>query len=65
MAFDHSGRTLRIVEITDRWVGEGVVGSGAKWYFRVKADDGHLYLLFYDPSLEGWFLEQGPSLQPP
>ena len=43
-------RHLAVLEILDRWVGPDYR------YFRVKADDGHLYVLRRDDAKDEWTL---------
>jgi len=64
VAFDHLGRTLHIAKIMDAWCeGSRASGGSVKEYFRVHADDGHFYVLFYDCALKEWFLERNPSVR--
>lgn len=44
-------RTLDILEVQDRWYGE------SDRYFRVLAEDGHLYVLRHRESDDEWHLE--------
>lgn len=65
VAFQRRGRSFRISEIIDRWVEENAVSGGnAKRCFRVVADDGSIYLLFYDSGLKAWFIAEGSSFHP-
>lgn len=43
-------RTFRVEEILDRWYGED------HRYFKIKADDGKVYLLKYEPLRDRWIL---------
>ena len=62
--FEYKGKTFRVLEITDRWMeGTSIAGDGIKSYFRVKGDDKRSYLLFFDPNLKEWFLDQRSSGQ--
>ena len=49
-AFWLGERRLAVVEILDRWIGPDYR------YFRVKADDGHLYVLRRDDAEDEWTL---------
>ena len=42
---------MEVVEIVDRWL------SPEHRYFKVRAEDGHLYLLRHDFELDEWDLE--------
>ena len=46
-------REYRVIEVLDQWYGPEAT------YFRVKADDGHLYVLRHDrnPLEDAWELE--------
>jgi hypothetical protein len=44
-------RTLEIVEIDDRWYSPDAI------YFRVKGNDGNIYLLRHDEIHDSWSLE--------
>ena len=60
-SFEHEGRTLNVEEIIERWVERGVdKDEGEKRCFRIKADDGHVYTLFYDSDQDHWFLKESP-----
>lgn len=43
-------RELRILEVLDRWYGEG------HDYFKVKADDAYTYIIRYDHKRDEWEL---------
>jgi hypothetical protein len=61
-SFEHKGGTLNVEEIIERWVERDVVeDEGEKRCFRVKADDGHFYSLFYDSDQNQWFVRESPS----
>ena len=49
--FTLGGRSCEIVEIDDRWYSPGAM------YFRVKADDGNIYVLRHDEIQDEWTLE--------
>jgi len=49
-AFWLGERRVAVVEILDRWIGPDYR------YFRVKADDGHLYVLRRDDAKDEWTL---------
>ncbi|HVC10734.1 MAG TPA: hypothetical protein VNE59_03775 [Burkholderiales bacterium] len=51
LAFWLGERRLAALEIADRWQGPGYR------YFRVKADDGNLYILRHDEAQDTWQLE--------
>jgi hypothetical protein len=44
------GRVVEVVEIIDRWPGQGYC------YFKVKGDDGNLYILRLDEAHDTWEL---------
>jgi hypothetical protein len=44
------GRDVDVVENLDRWFGEGYV------YFKVRGDDGNLYILRLDEAQDAWEL---------
>jgi len=50
MRFTLGERTIAVSEILDRWYGE------AERYFRVRADDGHVYVLKYREPHDDWEL---------
>jgi hypothetical protein len=45
------GKTHQVLDIEDRWYSPGAA------FFRVRSDDGHLYILRHDETLEIWTLE--------
>jgi hypothetical protein len=53
LRFHYGAHSYVVVEITDRWYGPDAV------YFRVKADDGNLYILRHslNPLTDVWTLE--------
>ena len=50
VSFELGGRTYRIREIEDQWY------SPDSRYFRVRAEDGHLYILRHDELEDLWTL---------
>ena len=44
-------RTHEVLEVEDRWYSPGAA------YFRVRSDDGHLYILRHDETTDVWRLE--------
>lgn len=63
--FFFDGRGVEVAENLDQWPGEGYR------YFKVKGDDGNLYILRLDENHAEWDLmlfrsprAEGPSLQP-
>ena len=49
--FEIGGRPVEVVEVVDRWFGPD------HRYFKVRGDDGALYLLRYDDPTDRWELE--------
>jgi hypothetical protein len=49
-AFTLGERTFQVTEILDRWLGEDHA------YFKLRADDGNLYLIRYDQRADNWEL---------
>lgn len=47
---DLAGRTVEVVEVVDRWYGPD------HRYFKVRGDDGALYLLRHDEAADRWEL---------
>lgn len=45
------GKTYEVNEIDDQWYSPGAV------YFRVRADDGNVYVLRHDETADQWSLE--------
>ena len=62
ISFKWRDRTLQIQDIIDRWYGPG------HDYFKVRADDGNIYIIRWDRYLDIWrlekVLERTGSLQP-
>jgi hypothetical protein len=56
-AFTHQGDRQEVQEIIDRWYEGGLDSSNPIIdYFRIKATDGHIYLLRYQRDLDVWSL---------
>jgi hypothetical protein len=51
LSFTLRGRTFRVEEVEDRWY------SPEACYFRVRADDGNLYVLRHDEVRDAWTLD--------
>jgi hypothetical protein len=51
LSFKLLERTFGVEEILDRWFGEDYI------YFKIRAEDGKVYLLKYDQREDRWFLE--------
>ena len=49
--FTLHGRTFQVEEVVDRWYGPDHA------YFKVRADDTHIYLLKHSPAEDEWSLE--------
>jgi hypothetical protein len=47
----HAGRTYEVKEILDQWYGVGYQ------CFKVRADDGNIYILRHDEKNDGWVLD--------
>ena len=52
LSFMLKGRKRDVTEVVDQWIGPD------HDYFRVIADDGLLYLLKWNRSLDRWFIEK-------
>lgn len=50
LSFEVEGRRLTVTSIADRWYG------GEDDYFKVAADDGRVYIIRRNRSMDGWFL---------
>ena len=48
VAFQFHDRRYKVREVVDRWYGEGAI------YYKVKADDGNIYLLKYEEGQDCW-----------
>jgi len=55
LRFILNGHTYQVTEIIDRWY-EGSAAPGEVYliYFKVKADDGRIYLLRYNGLFDAW-----------
>ena len=51
LRFRLGDRWLAVVDVTDRWYDPDAI------YFRVRADDGDLYILRHDERADEWTLE--------
>ncbi len=49
-SFSFKDRVYKVVEIIDRWYGQDYA------YFKLKADDGNLYILRYSVKMDRWEL---------
>jgi hypothetical protein len=58
LSFTHSGREFSVMDIEGSWFEEDECGSVRKACFRVRADDGDLYLLSCDEGGEVWVLRK-------
>jgi hypothetical protein len=47
----HGGRTYALLEVLDQWYGEGYQ------CFKVRADDGNIYILRHTETDDGWTLD--------
>ena len=54
LRFTLRGRVFEVREVADCWHSPGVM------YFRVRADDGNLYVLRHEEGMDVWTLE-GPN----
>ena len=59
LRFTLRGRTYEVVEVDDQWY------SPEARYFRVRADDGNLYVLRHDESKDAWTLDAFRAVRPP
>jgi len=51
----YGGRRLSVLEVIDRWYEGGLKPDvPIMHFFRVRADDGVVYLIRYDPSRDEW-----------
>jgi hypothetical protein len=58
LRFKLGERTFEVEEIEDRWYSPG------SDYFRLRADDGNIYILRRDESLDEWSLEAFRARRP-
>ena len=49
-------RSLEVIEVLDRWL------APDHRYFKVRADDGAVYILRHDPVTDGWALTYWSSI---
>ena len=49
------GKRIKIVEIQDRWVEEGLGDRATKRFFEVKGSDGGIHKIFYDEKRSEWY----------
>ena len=49
------GKRIKIVEIQDRWVEEGLGDRATKRSFEVKGSDGGIHKIFYDEKRSEWY----------
>jgi hypothetical protein len=50
-------RKIEIIRIDDQWLGQDAEGGNRRRCFRVKAGDGHTYVLCCYDSTGDWYLE--------
>ena len=58
LSFTLSDRELSVMDIEGSWFEEGESNRSRQACFRVRADDGDLYLLSYDESADVWVLRR-------
>lgn len=60
LSFVHRDQEYRVIELESSWFEENVKGGGEtrKACFRVRADDGNLYVLSRRERDDGWTLER-------
>ena len=51
LAFESGGREYRVESVLDQWYGPG------ETFFKVRADDGNLYILKHSSTADEWTLE--------
>ncbi len=56
-SFVLDGKKTGITEIISQWIEEGVYDQQQRRFFRVKGDDGFIYLLSYEEQKGEWYLE--------
>jgi hypothetical protein len=54
-SFVVDGEEVIVVQIMDRWVEEKEQSREQKRFFTIKASDGSVHTLYYDPVLMEWF----------
>ncbi len=57
-SFYHEDRELKVMDIEGSWFVELKEGGERRACFRVRADDGHLYLLSCGEDRENWILHR-------
>jgi len=60
-SFIYENKSHEICEIIERWCDKLISGTGLKHFFKVKADNGRLYVIYYDQELDIWFLSLNAS----
>jgi hypothetical protein len=58
LSFTLSDREFSVMDIEGSWFEEDESGRSRQACFRVRADDGDLYLLSYDESVDVWVLRR-------
>lgn len=58
LSFTLRGREFSVMDIEGSWYVEDESGSKRRACFRVRADDGNLYLLSRDENKDDWFLHR-------
>ena len=62
ISFVLEGKQCQVERILDSWKQEGInPGKGRRVYFKIKAEGGRAFTIFYDEKNEGWFLLQSPK----
>ena len=56
-SFVLEGKEIVVAEIVSRWVEESAEDRRQRRFFRVKGDDGFIYLLSYIEQTGEWYLE--------
>ena len=56
-SFVLEGKRIIVAEIVGRWIEESAEDRHQKRFFRIKGDDGFIYLLSYIEQTGEWFLE--------
>jgi hypothetical protein len=51
-------KTMKVVEILDRWIEQGFYDRVTKRFFIVKADNNQHYKIFIDETSSEWFYEK-------
>lgn len=58
LSFTLYGREFSVMDIEGSWFEEDETGRERRACFRVRADDGDLYLLSYDEGSDAWILRR-------